>query len=97
MSSHVASIDIEQPVRVVYDQWTQLESFPGFMDNVGSITPISDGNAHWTTIIAGELQGLHRGSRRNYCFLARAYRQLEPFGNSSGVTTAETKPRSATP
>jgi uncharacterized membrane protein len=53
MSSHVESIDVEQPVRVVYDQWTQLESFPRFMDNVESIKQTTDGHAHWTINIAG--------------------------------------------
>ena len=32
MSRIEESIDVEVPVRVAYDQWTQFESFPSFMD-----------------------------------------------------------------
>ncbi len=31
------SLDIEQPVRTVYDQWTQFEDFPFFMEDVEDV------------------------------------------------------------
>jgi uncharacterized membrane protein len=47
------SIDVHVPVRTAYDQWTQFESFPQFMDGVESITQLDDKHSHWVTKIAG--------------------------------------------
>lgn len=52
--SHVQeTVDVAVPVRVAYDQWTQFESFPEFMNGVESITQIDDTHNHWVTKIAG--------------------------------------------
>lgn len=53
MASHEASITVERPVRTVYNQWTQFESFPQFMDGVETITQVDDKRLHWKTKIAG--------------------------------------------
>jgi len=47
------SIDVEVPVRVAYDQWTQFESFPSFMSGVKAIRQLDDTHTHWETDIAG--------------------------------------------
>jgi uncharacterized membrane protein len=47
------SIDVDVPVRVAYDQWTQFEEFPRFMDGVSSITQLQDDRLHWVVDIAG--------------------------------------------
>jgi sporulation protein YlmC with PRC-barrel domain len=41
------SIDIAVPVRVAYDQWTQFEEFPRFMDDVVEVRQIDDTHLHW--------------------------------------------------
>ena len=48
------SIDVEVPVRVAYDQWTQFEDFPKFMDNVESVQQTDDTHLHWVAEIAGQ-------------------------------------------
>jgi uncharacterized membrane protein len=53
MSSHEHSIDVERPLRTVYNQWTQFETFPQFMDGVESITQIDETHAHWVTKTGG--------------------------------------------
>ena len=54
MSTHVThSIDASVPVRTAYDQWTQFESFPRFMDGVERIDQLTDTRTHWVTRIAG--------------------------------------------
>lgn len=50
------SIDIEVPVRQAYDQWTQFEDFPRFMDGVESVRQIDDTHLHWVATIAGKRQ-----------------------------------------
>lgn len=47
------SIDVDVPVRVAYNQWTQFESFPEFMSGVESIQQLDDTHLHWVTSIAG--------------------------------------------
>ena len=53
MSNIEQSIDVEVPVRTAYDQWTQFEEFPRFMEGVEKITQLSDTRTHWVTEIAG--------------------------------------------
>lgn len=47
------SVDVEVSVRTAYNQWTQFEEFPNFMEGVESITQVDDRHNHWTTKIAG--------------------------------------------
>ena len=53
MSKIEESIDVKVPVRVAYDQWTQFEEFPRFMDGVESVEQIDDTNLHWIAKIGG--------------------------------------------
>lgn len=53
MDTITETIEIDLPVRTVYDQWTQFESFPEFMDEVEHIDQLSDTELQWTTSIAG--------------------------------------------
>jgi len=53
MSSVQESVDVAVPVRVAYNQWTQFESFPHFMDGVESITQLDDTHNHWVTKVGG--------------------------------------------
>jgi uncharacterized membrane protein len=47
------SIDVRVPVRTAYNQWTQFESFPHFMDGVDRIVQVTDTLTHWETSIGG--------------------------------------------
>ena len=53
MSTVEQSIDVDVPVRVAYDQWTQFESFPSFMDGVEEVRQIDDTHLHWRAEVAG--------------------------------------------
>lgn len=50
------SIDVNVPVREAYNQWTQFETFPQFMDGVESVTQQGDTNLHWVAEVAGKRQ-----------------------------------------
>jgi carbon monoxide dehydrogenase subunit G len=50
------SIDVNVPVREAYNQWTQFEQFPQFMDGVESVTQQGDTKMHWVATIAGKRQ-----------------------------------------
>ncbi len=53
MASHETSVEVERPVRTVYDQWTQFESFPQFMGGVEKVVQLDATHTHWTTKVAG--------------------------------------------
>ena len=54
MASVVESIDVKAPVSTVYNQWTQFEEFPQFMEGVKSVTQTDDTHLHWVAEIGGE-------------------------------------------
>jgi uncharacterized membrane protein len=53
MSTITESIDVEVPVNRAYNQWTQFESFPEFMEGVEDVRQLSETQTHWVTKVAG--------------------------------------------
>ncbi|MEU4832650.1 SRPBCC family protein [Streptosporangium sp. NPDC023615] len=53
MSTIEQSVDVNVPIRTAYNQWTQFESFPEFMEGVESIKQLSDTRTAWVVEIAG--------------------------------------------
>jgi uncharacterized membrane protein len=53
MTTIEKSIDVDVPISVAYNQWTQFEDFPQFMSGVDSITQIDDEHLHWNVSIGG--------------------------------------------
>ncbi|MFJ8695281.1 SRPBCC family protein [Streptomyces roseolilacinus] len=53
MSQVEESITVNVPVRTAYDQWTQFETFPRFMEGVERIEQRTDTLTHWTTDVNG--------------------------------------------
>jgi uncharacterized membrane protein len=47
------TIDVSVPVSTAYNQWTQFESFPRFMEGVEQIDQVTPTRTHWVTRIAG--------------------------------------------
>jgi|SRR5215204_5933335 len=48
-----ADIEVDVPVRVAYDQWTQFESFPHFLSGVESVRQLDDTTTHWVVKVGG--------------------------------------------
>ena len=48
------SIEVNVPVRTAYDQWTQFEEFPRFMEGVEEVRQLDDTHLHWVAEIGGE-------------------------------------------
>jgi uncharacterized membrane protein len=53
MSNIKESVDVDVPVTVAYNQWTQFETFPQFMEGVVSIEQITDTTNRWTVEVGG--------------------------------------------
>ena len=54
MSVIEKSIEINVPVRTAYNQWTQFEEFPKFMEGVKHVKQFDDKHLHWKAEIAGK-------------------------------------------
>jgi len=54
MSRITEHVDVDVPVSVTYNQWTQFESFPEFMEGVERVVQLDDRTLDWTASIAGK-------------------------------------------
>jgi uncharacterized membrane protein len=54
MANIEKSIDVDVPVRTAYNQWTQFEEFPRFMEGVEAVRQVDDTHTHWRTKVAGK-------------------------------------------
>jgi uncharacterized membrane protein len=48
------TIEVDCPVRTVYNQWTQFEEFPRFMDGVKEVRQIDDTHVRWHAEVFGK-------------------------------------------
>lgn len=48
------SIEVDVPVSTAYNQWTQFESFPAFMDGIERVEQKDDTHLHWVAEVSGE-------------------------------------------
>ncbi len=53
MSTITESVDVQVPISRAYNQWTQFETFPSFMEGVEEIRQLDDTHTHWVTKIGG--------------------------------------------
>jgi len=53
MSQVIETIDVNVPVSVAYNQWTQFEEFPQFLSFVESITQATDTLTEWKVKVGG--------------------------------------------
>ncbi|MCU0974669.1 MAG: SRPBCC family protein [Burkholderiales bacterium] len=54
MERFESSIVVDCPVRTVYNQWTQFEEFPSFMEGVEEVRQLDDTHQHWRATIGGK-------------------------------------------
>ncbi|HEY2372915.1 MAG TPA: SRPBCC family protein [Gaiellaceae bacterium] len=48
------SIEVGVPVATAYNQWTQFEQFPEFMDGVEEVRQLDETRLHWVANVAGK-------------------------------------------
>src|SRR5688572_11321108 len=48
------TIDVDCPLRTVYNQWTQFEDFPRFMAGVKEVRQLDDTHLHWHAEVWGK-------------------------------------------
>jgi uncharacterized membrane protein len=54
MSTVATSIEVNVSVRTAYNQWTQFEEFPRFMDGIKEVHQLDDRRLHWKAQIGGK-------------------------------------------
>ncbi len=53
MASITESVDVDVDVRTAYNQWTQFEMFPAFMEGVEYVRQVDDTHNEWKVDIGG--------------------------------------------
>jgi uncharacterized membrane protein len=56
MSTIEKSIDVEVPVHTAYNQWTQFEEFPQFMEGVEAVRQLDNQRLHWRANVGGKVE-----------------------------------------
>ncbi|MEU8925249.1 SRPBCC family protein [Kitasatospora sp. NPDC048545] len=87
MSTVQQSIDVDVPARMCYDQWTQFEDFPQFMEGVEQVTQLDDRHNHWKTRIAGASREFDTEIVDQLPDERIAWRTLEGDSSQRGVVT----------
>src|SRR4051794_33546613 len=47
------SVDVDVPAQTAYNQWTQFEEFPHFMDGISEVRQLDERTLHWVAVIGG--------------------------------------------
>lgn len=53
MPSIEKSVEVDVPVSTAYNQWTQFEEFPSFMNGVEAVKQLDETHLHWVASIGG--------------------------------------------
>ena len=54
MASVSETVEVDVPLQTAYNQWTQFEDFPNFMENVESVTQLDDTHLRWVAEWGGD-------------------------------------------
>src|SRR5204863_9731636 len=54
MAVYEETVDVKVPVHTAYNQWTQFEDFPMFMEGVERVAQMDDKRLHWVAEIGGQ-------------------------------------------
>jgi uncharacterized membrane protein len=86
VSRIIESIEVDVPVRVAYDQWTQFESFPQFMDGIERVVQVDDNTLEWTATIAGKTKSWRAEILEQQPDRIVSWRSTEGAQNDGAVT-----------
>jgi uncharacterized membrane protein len=54
MATVESTIEVNVPVTTAYNQWTQFEEFPSFMEGVKEVRQVDNTHLHWVAEVGGE-------------------------------------------
>lgn len=94
MTTVEQSIDVEVPVTTAYNQWTQFEEFPRFMEGVEQVTQLSPTQTHWKVKIGGVTREFDAAITEQHPDERVAWRSTEGPDQAGVVTFHQLSPRS---
>jgi uncharacterized membrane protein len=80
------SIDVNVPVTTAYNQWTQFEEFPRFMEGVNEVRQLDDTHLLWTADVGGNTREWKAEITEQRPDERVAWKATEGHGNSGVVT-----------
>ncbi|HYY43889.1 MAG TPA: SRPBCC family protein [Actinomycetota bacterium] len=86
MSTIEESIDVNVPVSTAYNQWTQFEEFPSFMEGVNEVRQLNDTHLEWRAQIGGKERSWRAEITEQKPDLRIAWRSTEGASNAGVVT-----------
>jgi uncharacterized membrane protein len=87
------SIEVEAPISAVYNQWTQFEDFPKFMDGVQEVRQLDDSRLAWRAEIAGKVTDWEAEIYEQIPDLRIAWRSTSGAPNAGTVSFQELGPQ----
>ena len=87
------SINLDVPVRVAYDRWTQFEEFPRFMEGVHEVRQLDDRRLHWKATVGGREKEWDAEIVEQVPDQVIAWRSTDGTPNSGRVTFQEKGPQ----
>jgi uncharacterized membrane protein len=86
VASITESVDVNVPATTAYNQWTQFEEFPRFMDGVESVTQIDDARLRWVAEAGGKRHEWIAEITEQRPDERVAWKAIEGHGNAGVVT-----------
>ena len=83
------SIEVQVPVEQAYNQWTQFEEFPKFMEGIQSVQQLDDTHVYWVAEIRGESREWTTEITEQQPDEKVAWRTIEGEVKNDGVVTFE--------
>jgi uncharacterized membrane protein len=80
------SIEIDVPVTTAYNQWTQFESFPQFMDGIERVEQKDDTRLHWVAEVGGQKHEWDAEITEQHADHRVAWKALDQPGPNGAVT-----------
>lgn len=95
MSTVSKAIEVDVPVTVAYNQWTQFEEFPSFMEGIKEVRQLDDKHLHWRAEIAGKEEEWDAEITEQIPDQRIAWRSTSGTPNAGVVTFQSITPNSA--
>ena len=83
------TIEVQVPVQQAYNQWTQIEDFPKFMEGIQSVHQLDDTHVQWVAEVRGESRQWTTEITEQQPDEKVAWRTIEGEVKNDGVVTFE--------
>jgi uncharacterized membrane protein len=87
------TFEVECPVNTVYNQWTQFEEFPRFMEGIQEVRQTDDTHLHWRAKIAGKEEEWDSEIVEQVPDKAIAWRSISGAPNAGAVRFEQVDPQ----